>query len=174
MPPELKLARTGNCQLAPICQLYSDPARNVAIGWAGLATAVTIPDGTTFYTRCWPDASCENNGGWTDIYFTTYVSSYLNPGGVTPSMFTAFYDGTPAPPPPHPPPSPSPPRPPVQCAPYLPPNCLPWYNNTLNCCMATATNSNVLTQLLQILSTTTSFADMNAQVANLVYNKLPV
>ena len=170
MPPELELFRPGvsNCRVKPNCELYSNSARTeqYAIGWEGLANAVAIPDGTVYYTRCNPDASCENNGGWTDIYFTTYVSSYLNPGGVTPSMFSAFYDGTPSPPPPHPPPSPSPPRPPLQCAPYLPPNCLPWYNNTLNCCMATATNSNVLTQLLQILATTTSIEDMNAKVAD--------
>ena len=79
-----------------------------------MATAVPIADGETLYTRCNPDPACLNDGGWTDIYFTTYVSSYLNPGGKTWSMFSAMRDGCPSDVPPPPllqpsPPSPSPP-----------------------------------------------------------------
>ena len=96
LPPELKLLRLGNCSLSPDCALYYDVARTLPAGWAGMATAVPIADGETLYTRCNPDPACLNDGGWTDIYFTTYVSSYLNPGGKTWSMFSAMRDGCPS------------------------------------------------------------------------------
>ena len=83
-----------------------------------MATAVPIADGETLYTRCNPDPACLNDGGWTDIYFTTYVSSYLNPGGKTWSMFSAMRDGCPSdvPPPPLLQPSPLSPSPPARPA----------------------------------------------------------
>ena len=137
--------------LPPASPLLSPRPSLQVIGWFGIASAITIPDGSTFYTRCNPDPSCVNDGGWTDIYFTTYASTYLNPGGTTWSMFSAFYDGTPAPPPPQPPPSPSPPLPPLQCAPYLPPNCLPWYNSTQSCCTDTASTSATVSSICRLL-----------------------
>ena len=164
LPPEFKGTRLGNCQMAPNCTLYSDRGFSQVIGWDSQQDAVQINDQDNFYMECKPHSSCLNNGGWTNIYFTTFISSALIPGGQTWSLYTAFFNGIPNPPPPRPPPSPSPPRPPVSCSNFLPPPCLNWYSTTNNCCDATQKNVAAIASLLASIKTATNFTDFQQKV----------
>ena len=168
MPPEYKGKRLGNCQRAPTCTLYADRGFKEVIGWANLSQAVEITDEQDMYMECHPHSSCLNNGGWTNIFFTTFISSALYPGGVTWSLFSTFYNGDILPPPPSPPPSPSPPNPPPNCPAFLPPPCLSWFSSTNNCCMAAAQSTSLLKQLLAAIQASSNFTELKTKVRHIV------
>ena len=166
MPPEFKGSRLGECKVPPTCGLYSDRGfvHNVSDWSIPNKMPVQIHDMENLYLECHPDSSCLNNGGWTNIYFTTFISSALYPGGVTWSLFSTFYNGDRLPPSPNPPPSPSPPSPPPNCPAFLPPPCLTWFSKTNNCCAETKKNTDALQALLAAIKNSTDFAALKAEV----------
>ena len=143
------------CAKAPICKIYQKD-KDVTSSWLnnGMDSIALPIDSNSDYTiSCVPDATCLHDGLYTDIYFTTFVATDLNPWGSSTSYFSVIFDmpaymsppppppspSPPSPPPPSPsppsppPPSPSPPRPPSPspppappppaCEPYWPPAC---------------------------------------------------
>ena len=109
------------CSKAPICKIYQGTADRTSSWLNNGIDSISLPiDSESVYEiSCVPDASCLHDGLYTDIYFTTFVATNLNPWGASTSYFAVIFD---LPPFPSPPPSPMPPSPPPPApAPPTPP-----------------------------------------------------
>ena len=133
------------CSKSPICKIYYKNT-DMTSSWLnnGIdSIALPINSNRNYTISCVPDSTCLRDGLYSDLYFTTFVATDLNPWGSSTSYFSVVFDlppyaspppspyppqppppkpSPPSPPSPSPPPSPPPPPPPV-CEPYWPPAC---------------------------------------------------
>ena len=116
------------CGKSPICKIYQQD-KDVTSKWLnnGIESIALPIDSNSIYSiSCIPDPSCLNDGMYTDLYFTTFVATDLNPWGSSTSYFSVVFDlpafmSPPMPPPGPPPPYPPPPLPPPPLPPLPPP-----------------------------------------------------